>query len=265
MGQRITQVDAFTAEVFRGNPAAICVLEHEADPVWMQRVALEMNLSETAYLVPQADGFGLRWFTPAIEVDLCGHATVAAAHVLWQDGHVPPEQECRFHTRSGLLTARRNGEWIEVSFPLETVESITPAPAAETALGVKAIAAAENKRLNYLVLELQDEAAVRACAPDFSELARTSHKGIVVTSKADSGRPYGVVSRFFAPRMGVNEDPATGSAHCVLGPYWQAKLKESNFMAHQCSARGADIRVRLESGRVILGGQAVTVMRGELV
>lgn len=265
MGHRITQVDAFTAEVFRGNPAAICVLEREADPVWMQRVALEMNLSETAYLVPQADGFDLRWFTPAIEVDLCGHATVAAAHVLWQDGHVPAEQDCRFHTRSGLLTARRNGEWIEVSFPLETVESITPPPAAEAALGVKAVAAAENKRLSYLVLELQDEAAVRACVPDFSALARASHKGIIVTSNADSGRPYGIVSRFFAPRMGVNEDPATGSAHCVLGPYWQAKLEQSDFMAHQCSARGADIRVRLESGRIILGGQAVTVMRGELV
>lgn len=265
MGQRITQVDAFTAEAFRGNPAAICVMDREADPAWMQRVALEMNLSETAYVVPRADGFGLRWFTPAIEVELCGHATVAAAHVLWQDGHVPPAQECRFHTRSGLLTARRNAEWIEVSFPLETVTPL-PAPAdAQAALGVQSVAAAENKRLSYLVLELQNEAAVRACAPDFNALAHAAHKGFVVTSRADSGNTYDVVSRFFAPRMGVNEDPATGSAHCVLGPYWQPKLGMDSFHAHQASARGADIRVRVDSGRIILGGQAVTVMRGELL
>jgi len=265
MGQRITQVDAFTAEAFRGNPAAICVLPQEADPVWMQHVALEMNLSETAYLVPRADGFGLRWFTPTVEVDLCGHATVASAHVLWEQGIVPPDGECRFHTRSGLLTARRNADWIEVSFPLETVESIPGAQDAEAILGVRSIAMAESKRLQYLVVEVDGEAAVRACAPDFSALLNVPYEGIIVTSRAGANEPYAVVSRFFAPRKGVNEDPATGSAHCILGPYWRAKLGQSAFLAHQASARGADIRVRVEAGRVVLGGQAVTVMRGELV
>ncbi len=265
MGQKITQVDAFTAEAFRGNPAAICVLEREADATWMQQLALEMNLSETAYLVPRADGYGLRWFTPTVEVDLCGHATVASAHVLWQDGHVHHDQECRFHTRSGLLTARRNGDWIEVSFPLETVATV-PAPGdAEAALGIRAVACAENKRLQYLILEVADEVAVRSCVPDFGTLNGVPYEGFIVTAKAAASAPYAFVSRFFAPRKGVNEDPATGSAHCVLGPYWQAKLGRNEFVAFQASARGAEIRVRVEPGRVVLGGQAVTVMRGELV
>lgn len=265
MGQRITQVDAFTAEAFCGNPAAICVLEKEADPVWMQRLALEMNLSETAYLVPRTDGYGLRWFTPTVEVDLCGHATVASAHVLWQEGIVATNQECRFHTRSGLLTARLNGDWIEVSFPVETVVSMPAPRAAEAAVGVRAIAAAESKRLQYLVIEVNDEASVRACAPDFNALLALPYEGIIVTSRAAAEAPYAVVSRFFAPRKGVNEDPATGSAHCILGPYWHTKLDRNEFVAHQASARGAEIRVRVEPSRVVLGGQAVTVMRGELV
>jgi PhzF family phenazine biosynthesis protein len=265
MGQRITQVDAFTSEPFRGNPAAICVLESEADPVWMQRVALEMNLSETAYLVPRADGFGLRWFTPAVEVDLCGHATVASAHVLWQDGIVARTDECRFHTRSGLLTARLNGDWIEVSFPLETVMPRSGHGETEAALGVKSIAAAASPRLQYLVLELADEQAVLSCAPDFTVLSRVPYKGIIVTSLADPAKPYAFVSRFFGPRLGVNEDPATGSAHCVLGPYWQSRLGRNEFIAYQASFRGAEIRVRVGADRTILGGRAVTVMRGELV
>jgi PhzF family phenazine biosynthesis protein len=265
MGQKITQVDAFTAEPFRGNPAAICILEREGDPAWMQRVALEMNLSETAYLVPHADGYGLRWFTPTVEVDLCGHATVASAHVLWQDGHVRADQECRFHTRSGLLTARRNGDWIEVSFPLETVATIPAPREAEKALGVRAVACAESARLQYLILEVADEAAVRACHPDFGALSRVPYEGFIVTAKAAVEASYAFVSRFFAPRKGVNEDPATGSAHCVLAPYWQSKLGRNEFVALQASARGADIRVRVEPARVVLGGLAITVMRGELV
>ncbi len=265
MGQRITQVDAFTSEAFRGNPAAICVLGREADAGWMQNVAMEMNLSETAYLVPGVDGFGLRWFTPTVEVDLCGHATVAAAHVLWQDGIVPATAECRFHTRSGLLTARLNGDWIEVSFPRETVRGVAAPKDAESALGVKAVAAALCDRLRHLVLELASEQAVRECRPDFSALQKVNHNGIIVTSRANPGAKYAIVSRFFGPRLGVNEDPATGSAHCVLGPYWQARLGQDEFLALQASARGAEIRVAAGPDRVTLGGRAITVMRGELV
>ncbi len=264
MGQRITQVDAFTSDAFRGNPAAICLLREEADAGWMQKVAMEMNLSETAYLVPRGDGFGLRWFTPAVEVDLCGHATVAAAHVLWQDGVVPLSDECRFYTRSGLLTARLQGDWIMVEFPREHVSVIAVPGDAERALGVKAVGAAASERLSYLVLELGSEAEVRACAPDFLVLRKIEPKGIIVTSRAAAGAKYSIVSRFFGPRMGVDEDPATGSAHCVLGPYWQAKLGKDEFSAYQASARGAEIRVAVGAERVTLSGQAVTVMRGEL-
>jgi PhzF family phenazine biosynthesis protein len=266
MGQRITQVDAFTSERYRGNPAAICILESEGDAEWMQRVANEMNLSETAYLVPtSSDEFGLRWFTPAVEVDLCGHATVAAAHVLWEEGVVPGTKACRFRTRSGVLTARRAGDWIDVEFPLERVDAINPPADAANALGVKAQSAAECARLNYLLLELESEAAVRQASPDFTLASKVAHKGLIVTSVADARAHHDFVSRFFAPRMGVNEDPATGSAHCVLGPYWAAKLGRSELRAFQASPRGADLRVRVGGDRVTLGGQAVTVMRGELV
>lgn len=266
MGQKITQVDAFTSERYRGNPAAICILESEADADWMQRVANEMNLSETAYIVRQADGFGLRWFTPTMEVDLCGHATVAAAHVLWQECEVHAGQPCRFHTRSGLLVATQHGSgWIHVEFPLEQVKPCEIPAGSEAALGVTAAAAACNDRLSYLVLELDSEAVVRAARPDFSAVEKLPFKGLIVTGRANAGSNRQVVSRFFAPRMGVNEDPATGSAHCVLGRYWAEKLGTRQFDAYQASARGAEIRVILGESSVILGGQAVTVLRGQLV
>ena len=264
MGQTITQVDAFTSERFRGNPAAICILEHEAQTEWMQRLANEMNLSETAYVVPRGGSFGLRWFTPAVEVKLCGHATVAAAHVLWEEGFVPAGAECRFETLSGRLTARRTKGWIDVEFPREEVSESAIPDAAERALAVKAIRAAESPRLSYLVLELESERAVIAAAPDYALAAKLAHQGLIVTSRA-AGSDCDFVSRFFAPRMGVNEDPATGSAHCVLGPYWERALGRSELRARQLSPRGAEIRVKLDETRVTLGGQAVTVMRGELV
>ncbi len=265
MGQRITQVDAFTSERFRGNPAAICILESEAKPEWMQNVANEMNLSETAYLVPRADGFGLRWFTPAVEVDLCGHATVAAAHVLWEEGVVSRDDACRFHTKSGLLVAHKSSEFIEVNFPLEVVRQVERVPQAEAALGVSSVSTAHSARLSYLVLELESEAAVRSATPDFAALRKVPYEGLILTSKSDPGSSISIVSRFFAPRKGVNEDPATGSAHCILGPFWANKLGQSQFHAYQASTRGAEIRVSVKSDRVTLGGQAVTVLRGELV
>lgn len=266
MGQKITQVDAFTSERYQGNPAAICILDSDGDAGWMQRVANEMNLSETAYLVPRPDGFGLRWFTPAVEVDLCGHATVAAAHVLWEEGVVARTAQCRFHTRSGLLTARREaGGWIGVEFPRETVIPLAILAEADQALGVRSIHTAECRRLSYLLLELDSEAAVRSAMLDFAQASKLAHKGLIVTSRADAGTGYDFVSRFFAPRMGVNEDPATGSAHCVLGVYWSEKLGRNEMLAYQASARGAVIRVGVAADHVTLAGQAVTVMRGELV
>ena len=262
MGLPIVQVDAFTDRPFAGNPAAVCVLPAPADPVWMQDVAREMNLAETAFLVRRTDGYDLRWFTPAVEVELCGHATIASAHVLWEEGHVAAGTQARFHTKSGLLTADRRGAWIELDFPATPVTPTAVPTGIAAAIGATPRAAGST-RLGYLVLELEDENAVRQIDVDFGLLSRIDAKGVVVTSPATTGG-YDFVSRFFAPRLGVNEDPVTGSAHCALAPYWCAKLGKSELVGYQASARGGVVRVRLQGNRVHLGGQAVTVLRGEL-
>ena len=262
MSLRIAQVDAFTDKPFAGNPAAVCLLPAPRDALHPALVAREMNLSETAFLVPQSDGYALRWFTPAVEVALCGHATLASAHVLWEDGHLPPGRQARFHTRSGLLTGDRAGEWIQLDFPAKREEP-APAPAGlAQALGVAPKYVGRNQ-FDYLV-EVDGESTVRNLAPDHAALAALPVRGVIVTSRADS-RGYDFVSRFFAPGSGVPEDPVTGSAHCALGPYWQARLGKSNFVAYQASPRGGVVRVRVVGERVKLGGKAVTVLRGELL
>lgn len=262
MSQKITQVDAFTDTPFAGNPAAVCILPAERDERWMQNVAAEMNLSETAFLVQHEDGFQLRWFTPAAEVELCGHATLASAHVLWQEGRLQPGQQARFHTLSGLLTADQQGEWIELDFPATFEEAVEPPTGLIEALGVKATYVGKN-RFDYLV-EVASEDEVRAAQPEFTRIAATPARGVIVTSRA-STPGYDFVSRFFAPRVGVNEDPVTGSAHCSLTPYWSRKLNKTEMVAYQASQRGGVLRVRLDGDRVKLGGKAVTVLRGELV
>jgi PhzF family phenazine biosynthesis protein len=259
---RITQVDAFTATPFAGNPAAVCLLPAPRDEGWMQSVAREMNLSETAFLVRAADGYDLRWFTPSVEVALCGHATLASAHVLWEDGYLPPARQARFHTKSGLLTGDRVGEWIELDFPAKREESaLAPAGLAE-ALGVTPKYVGKNQ-FDYLV-EIDSEVAVRRLTPNHAALAALPVRGVIVTSRADSSG-YDFVSRFFAPGSGVPEDPVTGSAHCALGPYWQSRLGKSDLVAYQASPRGGVVRVRVVGDRVKLGGKAVTVLKGELL
>ena len=259
---RIVQVDAFTARPFAGNPAAVCLLPTPAPADWMQSVAAEMNLAETAFLVRQGDAFDLRWFTPTAEVPLCGHATLASAHVLWQDGHLPPDAEARFDTRSGRLTARRAGDWIEMDFPAEPPSAEPAPPGLLDALGVAALWAGHRARLDYRIVEVADEASVRRAAPDFRALARAA-RGVIVTARASSGEAD-FVSRFFAPALGVDEDPVTGSAHCVLAPFWAGRLGKGQLTGYQASARGGVVRVRVAGERVILAGQAVTVMQGEL-
>ena len=262
MGQRITQVDAFTNAPFGGNPAAVCVLAEPGDAAWMQRVAREMNLSETAFLHRQEDGFSLRWFTPAVEVDLCGHATLASAHVLWEEGHLSAGAPARFHTRSGLLTAIRSGDWIEMDFPATpATPADAPAELVE-ALGVPVIWAGKTA-FDYLV-EVDTQATLRALAPDFTRLARVPTRGVIVTSRG-AAPEYDFVSRFFGPAVGVNEDPVTGSAHAALAPYWAERLGKVELTAYQASARGGVVRVRLNGARAIIGGQAVTTLRGELL
>ncbi|HYN07761.1 MAG TPA: PhzF family phenazine biosynthesis protein [Vicinamibacterales bacterium] len=262
MSLTVIQVDAFTSQPFEGNPAAVCVLPAPRDAVWMQNVAREMNLSETAFLVRRDSGFDLRWFTPAVEVDLCGHATLASAHALWEGGHLPAGDVANFHTKSGLLTARKLDDWIELNFPA-TPASPVPAPEGlAAALGVSPRFVGKS-RFDYLV-EVENEAIVRNLRPDFSRLRELPVRGVMVTSAATTpGLDF--VSRFFAPGSGIDEDPVTGSAHCCLTPFWSARLGKTSLVARQVSSRGGTMRVTLDGDRVRLAGQAVTVMRGELV
>lgn len=262
MSIRIVQVDAFTDRPFAGNPAAVCVLTAARPEQWMRNVAREMNLSETAFLAPQNGGYHLRWFTPAVEVALCGHATVASAHVLWQDGHLAPGRQARFHTLSGLLTADQRGDWIELDFPAK-IATASEAPAELLpALGVPAARFVGKNAFDYLV-EIESEADLRALQPDHSTLRKLPVRGIIVTAKGSVG--FDFVSRFFAPGSGIDEDPVTGSAHTALGPYWAGRLGKTELTAFQASPRGGVVRVRVEGDRVKLGGQAVTVMTGELL
>lgn len=267
MGQRITVVDAFTHERFRGNPAAVCVLGEPTDDGWKQLVAAEMNLSETAFVewLGAEQGFRLRWFTPKVEVDLCGHATLAAAHVLWEERLLKPDQVACFHTLSGLLKAARAPGGIALDFPAEPVrESLDSGVRAELESIVGApIRFAGRNRMDALV-ELASESAVRGLAPDFGRLAKFPYRGLIATAPAD-GPGFDFVSRFFAPALGVDEDPVCGSAHCFLGPYWGEKLGLSVLRAAQVSARGGVIEIELKGDRLALIGHAVTTLRGELV
>ena len=258
----IYQVDAFTAEPFAGNPAAVCILDGPADEAWMQNVGREMNLSETAFLNPEGDGFNLRWFTPAGEVEMCGHATLASAHVLWTEDYLAPGTQARFRTKSGILTADQRGEWLELDFPATAPSEAKAPPGLLEALGVAAAAYVGKTRFDYFV-EVAAEEAVRELTPDIGGLRAINVRGVIVTARA-AGGDVDVVSRFFAPGAGIDEDPVTGSAHCALGPHWSAKLGKEELICYQASARGGIVRVRPVGERVKLGGKAVTVLKGKL-
>ena len=261
MGQIIFQVDAFTDKPFAGNPATVCVLQGPAPDEWMQHVAREMNLSETAFLYPHGDGFNLRWFTPTVEVDLCGHATLASAHVLWETGRLHNDQPALFDTRSGRLSATRHGDRIEMAFPSEPERQTPEPPGLAQALGCKPLYTGMN-RMDYLV-EVESEKVLLGIRPDLTRLARIDSRGFIVTSRSDSNA-YDFVSRFFAPRVGVNEDPVTGSSHCCLGPFWASRLNKAEMTAYQASARGGVVGVRMGNDKVYISGQAVTVFQAEL-
>lgn len=254
-------IDAFTDRPFHGNPAAVCLLAEEMPEAWMQQVAAEMQLSETAFLLRDDDGFSLRWFTPTTEVDLCGHATIASAHFLWSAGHLKPQAEARFQTRSGLLTARERDGWITLDFPATPAEPAYPPHGLEDALGTTAKRV--GRSVYDLLVELEDEAAVRAVKPDMRALREIPARGIIITARADTPG-YDFVSRFFAPASGVPEDPVTGSAHCALGPWWAAELGRDDLVGYQASERGGVVRVEVRGDRVRLAGHAVTVCRGTL-
>jgi predicted PhzF superfamily epimerase YddE/YHI9 len=255
-------VDAFAEGPFTGNPAAVCLLPDVGDDRWMQFFAAEMNLSETAYIVPGQQAFDLRWFTPRCEVDLCGHATLASAHVLWEQGMADLTAPISFSTRSGILRATWVGPFIELDFPATPcVPAEVPAALVES-IGPRPLFVGRNK-FDYL-LEVEDETTVRELKPDFAALGRVQARGCIVTSRSDSAS-HDFVSRFFAPAVGVNEDPVTGSAHCCLGPYWSQRLGKTDLVGYQASARGGEVRVRVAGPRVFLGGKAVTVVKGEVM
>jgi PhzF family phenazine biosynthesis protein len=263
MALRILQIDAFADAPFRGNPAAVLLLPEPRDAGWMADVAMEMNLSETAFLVRRPDGaFDLRWFTPAVEVALCGHATLASSHMLWETGALPVTEVARFHTKSGLLTAvRRDDGLIELDFPARLAVPCDPPKDLPEALGVELVTCGRNVD-DYLV-EVTSEQVVRELRPNFHLLKGLGVRGVMVTARATTGG-FDFVSRFFAPGAGIDEDPVTGSAHCCLAPHWGKVLGKTAMIGYQASKRGGVVHVRLEGDRVKLAGRAVTVLDGEL-
>jgi predicted PhzF superfamily epimerase YddE/YHI9 len=254
-------IDAFTDRAFAGNPAAVCLLDAERSDEWMQQLAGEMNQAETAFLLRQDDGFRLRWFTPAVEVDLCGHATLASAHFLWQKKLLTAKAAARFHTRSGLLTARKAGDWILLDFPATPAVVTEPPPYLLDSLKSPGAEVLFNGT-DYLVV-LPAAAKVRAITPDLRLLSAIEARGVIVTAASDM-EGVDFISRFFAPQSGVDEDSVTGSAHCTLGPYWGARLDQTEMTGYQASPRGGQVRVELAGERVRLGGKAVTVVKGKL-
>jgi PhzF family phenazine biosynthesis protein len=262
MSAELHLVDAFTGAPFRGNTAAVCIPGGAAEPAWMQQVAAEMKHSETAFLFPGEGSWNLRWFTPAKEVELCGHATLAAAFVLWATGRVPPGDPVIFTTLSGRLTARQDAGWITLDFPAEPAAASGPVPGLGQALGIEPVHIARN-RFDILA-ELPTADDVCTLEPDMAALAAIHTRGIIVTAPSDLPQ-FDFVSRFFAPSAGIPEDPVTGSAHCFLGPYWGAKLNRTEMTGFQCSARGGSVRVTLKGDRVILAGHAVHVADATLL
>jgi len=261
MGIPLYTVDSFAHERFSGNPAGVCLLMTQRDEKWMQAVAREVNESETAFVVPKGADFSLRWFTPAVEVDLCGHATLASAHVLWESGKLDPTIPARFHTRSGVLACTRKDEWILMDFPSKPPVAAPAAPELVAAVGAPIVWSGKGD--TDWLLELESEEVLRALKPDLALLRKLPLRGLIVTARAKKDHDF--VSRFFAPRVGVDEDPVTGSAHCVLAPYWGAKLRKTELVGWQASRRGGLVRMSLAGQRVVLAGRAITVVRGELV
>jgi PhzF family phenazine biosynthesis protein len=262
----LLQVDAFSATPFHGNPAAVCLLDVPRDERWMQNVAAEMNLAETAFVVPQGgDEFALRWFTPTTEVPLCGHATLAAAHALWETGRVARSRPIVFGTQSGRLTASRVGDRIGIDLPARAVaEAPLPDPVAR-ALRIRALwtgrtCEPDTTKFEYVVVA--SERDVRAAQPDVRAL-RAIPGGVILTARSDDPAVH-IVSRYFAAYYGVDEDPVTGSAHCALATYWAPRLGLNSFVARQASAREGTLGVTIDGDRVCLTGHAVTVLSGEL-
>ena len=258
------QVDAFATKPFTGNSAAVCLLDKKYNEQWMQSVAAEMNLSETAFVYKQDNSFNLRWFTPTTEVNLCGHATLAAAHILWQQGWLDPSENAHFHTLSGVLIAKQYQQEITLDFPTTRLKLATAPIGLLEALQLDQAEVTEvlYNGTDYLV-SIEHEEQVRQLQPDFAALKTIDMRGVIVTStSADVNNDF--ISRFFAPAFGIDEDPVTGSAHCALAPFWAKKLGKTNLSAYQASSRGGQLTLCLEQDRVFITGQAITILGGQL-
>lgn len=262
MTTTIYQIDSFTSEPFAGNPAGVCLLDTMPADDWLANVAAEMNLSETAFLVPNSEGYHLRWFTPAVEVDLCGHATLASAKVLQQLGNLTEDNPVYFETLSGTLSARLVGNQIELDFPSTPPTSCDAEQDLVEGIQVAPVWCGKT-RFDYLV-EVENENAVRECQPNFEKLKAFGVRGVMITAQSDDSK-FDFVSRFFAPGAGIDEDPVTGSAHCALAPYWQDKLGKSTLMGYQASKRGGVVEMVIDNDRVRLRGDAVMVMKCQLM
>lgn len=257
----IFQVDAFTSEKFKGNPAAVCILTEPAQPAWMLSIAREMNLSETAFVHPLEDGFSLRWFTPEIEVELCGHATLSSAHILYEAGYVRPDARIKFNTLSGYLHAAKNRGWIELDFPSAPCEPAEISEEIIAALGRVPVGIFRSGE--KWLLEYPEESDIYLMKPDFAALKARSGRGLIITARSEKpGIDF--VSRYFAPWIGIDEDPVTGSSHTILAPYWGHKLHKTHLTAYQASQRGGLLKVRISGERTYISGQAVTVFSGQL-
>jgi PhzF family phenazine biosynthesis protein len=255
-------VDAFTNKPFSGNPAAVCVTHKRLPTRWMQTLAHELGLSETAFVQMGSSEIALRWFTPEVEVDLCGHATLASAFVLWTNTLHSTEHPLRFATRSGPLTCTWRDGWVDMDFPALPCGPTDCAAQLAQILGTEPVGAGFNG--TDLLAEIAGEDALRRLTPDLNALRELPARGLIVTSRSASAE-YDFVSRFFAPRAGIAEDPVTGSAHCALAPYWAKKLRKKRFRAFQASRRGGVVVAELRGAdRVLLSGQAVTISRMEL-
>ena len=262
MAMKLFQVDAFTQEPFKGNPAAVCLLTQSQPDSWMLALAAEMNLSETAFLLPEGEDWRLRWFTPKTEVSLCGHATLASAKVLFETGLAAKDQPIRFLSQSGILTACWLDGQIELDFPRMIPEPVEVDPRVRDALGLGIQNSVRSG--NYFLYEAENASMVRQATPDFKALADSPTPEVIITARSDDPK-YDFISRFFAPQLGIDEDPVTGSAHCLLAPYWAKKLGKETFTAYQASARGGVLNVKLSGDRVRIAGHARIVFEADLL
>lgn len=260
--QIIYQVDAFTSEPFKGNPAGVCILESEPSAAWMQNIAMEMNLSETAFVFPGKECRNIRFFSPESEVPLCGHATLSASHILYESGAIPGNESFKLASKAGVLVIKKQDDRVVMNFPKYEIKKLTIDPEFEKVTGIRPVELYK-AGFGWTLALLKSESEVKGLNPDFSLMKTSAYGDLIVTALSDDSE-FDFCVRCFAPALGINEDPVTGSAHCALVPFWNAKTGKTEFISHQVSKRGGILKVALKKDRVEISGQAKTILKGEL-